>query len=47
MGDGVEEMALGYFSGLSKRDKVRLMKRIVALLSEEERLELAKILLKK
>jgi hypothetical protein len=43
----MEEMALNYFRGLDKTEKKHLMKKIVESLSEGEKLELAKLLLKK
>jgi hypothetical protein len=43
----MEEMALDYFRSLSKGEKKRLLKKLVGSMSEEERVELAKLLLKK
>jgi len=43
----MESMALNYFRGLNKSEKKALMRKIVDSLSEEERVELAKLLLKK
>ncbi len=43
----MEEMALNYFRGLSKSEKKQLMKKIVNSLDEEEKIDLAKLLLKK
>lgn len=43
----MEEMALNYFRGLNKSEKKQLMRKIIDSLSEEERVELAKLLLKK
>ena len=43
----MEEMALNYFRGLSKSEKKNLMKKIVASLSEEEKLDLAKLIVGK
>ncbi|MFA5931673.1 MAG: hypothetical protein WC821_05180 [archaeon] len=43
----MEEMALNYFRGLSKFDKKRLMKKIVASLNDEEKLDLAKLIVGK
>lgn len=42
-----EEMALNYFRGLSKGERNRLVKRIFNSLSDEEKLELAKVLVGK
>ncbi|MFA6269448.1 MAG: hypothetical protein WCW13_06020 [archaeon] len=47
MQSAVREMALSYFKGLNKTQKIKLMKRIVALLDEEEKLALAKIIVGK
>ncbi len=42
----MEEMALDYFRGMSKSERKSLVKRIFDLLSEEEKLEIAKLLIK-
>jgi len=43
----MEEMALEYFRSMSKSDRKRLVKKIFAALSEEEKLELAKMIVGK
>jgi hypothetical protein len=43
----MEEMALNYFRGLNKNEKKELMKKIINSLTEKEKIELAKLLLKK
>jgi hypothetical protein len=43
----MEEMALNYFRSLTKSEKKQLMKKIVCSLDGEEKLDLAKLLLKK
>jgi len=43
----MEEMALDYFRGLCKEDKKRLMKRIIDSLSDKEKVELAKMIIRK
>lgn len=40
-------MALNYFRGLNKNEKKELMKKIINSLTEKEKIELAKLLLKK
>jgi hypothetical protein len=39
-----DEMAINYFKGLSKEEKTNLMRKIVDSLTEEEKEELAKII---
>lgn len=43
----MEAMAIEYFRSLSAGERKRILKRIVAALAPEERIELAKLLLKK
>ncbi len=43
----MEELALDYFRGLNRVEKKSLIKKILASLSEEEKLDLAKMLIKK
>ncbi len=43
----MEEMALEYFRNLSKAEKKRLVKKIFGALTEEEKVDLAKILVGK
>jgi len=43
----LEEMALNYFRNLSKGERKRLVKRIFNSLSDEEKLELAKMIVGK
>ena len=43
----IEEMALEYFRNMTKADRKRLVKRIFNSLSEEEKLELAKMIVGK
>ena len=47
MSDGIEQMALEYFHSLPSGPKRRLMQKIVAKLNDEEKVELAKMILKK
>ena len=47
MGEGTEDMAISYFHSMSKGDKKRLMKKIVCSLEEDEKVELAKMILSK
>lgn len=47
MNDEVEQMALDYFHSLSDGPKRKLMKKLVASLSDAEKVELAKMILKK
>ena len=42
-----EEMALNYFKGLSKPERNALIKKIFDSLSEEEKIEIAKLLMGK
>jgi len=42
----MEEMALEYFRSMSKSERKALVKRIFDLLSDEEKLEIAKLLVK-
>jgi uncharacterized protein (DUF2164 family) len=41
-----EEMAMNYFKGLSKDEKKRIIHKIFDSLSDEEKLEIAKIIVK-
>lgn len=43
----VEDLALEYFRGLDKADKKRIMGKIIDSLTTAEKVELAKLLLKK
>jgi hypothetical protein len=43
----MEEMAIEYFRGLSKSEKKKLIKRIFDSLEEDEKLEIAKLLVGK
>jgi len=43
----IEEMALEYFRNMTKSDRKRLVKRIFNSLSEEEKLDLAKMIVGK
>ncbi|MDD3084203.1 MAG: hypothetical protein PHP82_04225 [Candidatus ainarchaeum sp.] len=43
----IENIALNYFRGLSKEEKKALIKRIFDSLSNEEKLEIAKLLVRK
>ena len=43
----MEEMAINYFRGLDKKERNHLIKRIFDSLSEEEKLDIAKLLIKK
>ena len=43
----MEEMALEYFRNMSKSDRKRLVKRIFNFLTDEEKLELAKMIVGK
>ena len=43
----IEDIALNYFRGLPKKEKNALIKKIFDSLSEEEKLEIAKILVGK
>ena len=43
----LEEMALNYFRGLSKTERKSVIKRIFDSLSDEEKLEIAKMLVSK
>ena len=43
----IEDIALNYFRGLEKAEKKRLIKRIFDSLSDDERLEIAKLLVGK
>ncbi len=43
----MEEMALSYFRSLSKAERKRLVKRIFDALSDEEKLEVAKMIVGK
>jgi len=43
----MEQMALNYFYNLPKIKKIKIMKKIVNLLKDSEKVELAKIILKK
>jgi len=43
----MEEMALEYFRGLSRGEKKKLIKKILDSLSEEEKLDLMKMIVKK
>jgi hypothetical protein len=43
----MEDLALEYFRGLDKEEKKRIMKKIIASLSTEEKIELAKLILGK
>lgn len=47
MYNDVEEMALDYFRALPSVSKKRLMKKIVSYLNDGEKVELAKMILKK
>jgi hypothetical protein len=47
MYDDIEEMALEYFRAMSSSSKKRLMKKIVSSLTDGEKVELAKMILKK
>ena len=47
MGNGMEEMALMYFHNLPKGQKRKLMQKIVNLLNDDEKIELAKMIIKK
>ena len=47
MGAGIEQMALDYFHSLPTCPKRRLMQKIVAKLSDAEKVELAKMIIKK
>ncbi len=47
MSEGIEQMALDYFHSLPKIPKKRLMQKIVANLNDEEKVELAKMIIKK
>ncbi len=47
MNNEIEEMALDYFHSLSDGPKKKLMKKLVASLTDGEKVELAKIILKK
>lgn len=42
----IEDMAINYFRGLNKDEKKALLKKIFDSLTNEEKLELAKILVK-
>ena len=42
----MEEMAVNYFRGLSSAEKKQLIKNILSSLSEKEKVEIAKMLLK-
>jgi uncharacterized protein (DUF2164 family) len=43
----MEDIAINYFRGLDKKDRNALIKKIFDSLSEEEKLEIAKLLIKK
>jgi uncharacterized protein (DUF2164 family) len=43
----IEDMAIDYFRNLDKEEKKKLMKRIFDSLSKEEKLEIAKMLVRK
>jgi len=43
----MEDMAIDYFKGLSKGEKKRLIKKVFDSLSEEEKIEAAKLLIGK
>jgi len=43
----IEEMALNYFRGLNRSEKKKLIKRLFDSMTEEEKVDLAKILLGK
>ena len=45
--DAIEKMALGYFHNLSSMSKKKLMRKIVSLLNDDEKVELAKMIIKK
>lgn len=47
MHEGLQEMAINYFHSLGKDEKRKVMKRIIDRLSEEEQVEIAKMILKK
>ncbi|MGI6589653.1 MAG: hypothetical protein ACOX1V_03260 [Candidatus Iainarchaeum sp.] len=47
MSEGMEQIALNYFHNLPKSKKMKIMKEVVGLLEEDEKVELAKMLLKK
>ncbi len=43
----MEDMAIDYFRGLDKSEKKRLLKKIVEAMTEEEKVELAKLIVSK
>jgi len=47
MSEGIEQMAMDYFHTMSSSSKKRLMKKIVSSLNDDEKVELAKMILKK
>jgi len=47
MNDGMADMALSYFHSMSKAQKRHLMKKIISSLEEDEKVELAKMILSK
>jgi len=42
----MEQMALEYFRSMSKSERKSIVKKIFSMLSEEEKLEIAKLLIK-
>jgi len=42
-----EEMALNYFRNLSKRERKSMIKKLLGAMNEEEKLEVAKLLVRK
>jgi len=47
MNDGMADMALSYFHSMSKVQKRQLMRKIICSLEEDEKVELAKMILAK